>query len=52
MTLILVIFLLILLFGGGFWGYRSYGPNAGFGWVGIVLVIALVLYLTGYLGAH
>lgn len=48
MTLILII-LLVLMLGGGFWGYRSYGPYYGGGWVGIILLVLLILYLTGHL---
>ena len=48
MTLILII-LLVLLLGGGFWGYRTYGPGGGLAWVGIIQLIILVLYLTGHL---
>jgi hypothetical protein len=38
-----------LLFGGGFFGYRQYGYAGGGGWVGIVLIVLLILWLTGNL---
>ena len=38
--------MLILLFGGGWYGYNRGGAAWGGGWVGIVLVILLILYLT------
>ncbi|MGE5444061.1 MAG: DUF3309 family protein [Ignavibacteriales bacterium] len=48
MGLILLIILLILLFGGGGYGYRrGWGTPYVGGWVFIILIILLVLYLTG-----
>jgi len=44
--MIILLILLLLLFGGGF-GYRSYGYNGGFGIVGALLVILLIVYLFG-----
>jgi hypothetical protein len=49
MGLLLIIILLILLFGGGWYGFNRGGPVWGGGWVGIVLVVLLILYLTGNL---
>ena len=50
MTLVLIIIIvLFVLFGGGYWGYRSYGPLYGGGWIGLVLIILLILFLTGNL---
>ncbi len=46
---ILIIVLLILLLGGGGYGFRRWGAGGGFGIVGTVLVIALILWLLGVL---
>jgi hypothetical protein len=53
LMLILIVLLIVVLFGGGY-GYRSgwnthpyYGP--GFGLVGIIIVVLLILLLTGRL---
>lgn len=43
---ILLVILIILMFGGGYWGYRNdyaYGAPAGF--LGLVLLVVLVLIL-------
>jgi hypothetical protein len=47
--MLLLIILLILLFGGGggYYGYSRWGTGGGLGIVGMVVVIALVLYLVG-----
>jgi hypothetical protein len=47
--MLLLIIVLLLLFGGGFFGYSRCGTRGGFGIVGTVLLIALVLYLLGAL---
>jgi hypothetical protein len=48
--LILIISLLLLFGGGGgYYGYSRWGTGGGLGIVGTVLVIALILYLLGYL---
>jgi hypothetical protein len=47
--MLLLIIVLLLLFGGGFFGYSRWGTRGGFGIVGTVLLIALVLYLLGAL---
>ncbi len=54
--MIILIIVLVLLFGGG--GSYYYGRNAGWGTphyggslVGLVLVVLVVLWLTGNLGA-
>lgn len=47
MTLLLILVLLVVLFGGGYYGHRQWGPRGGLGIVGLVLLIALVLWLLG-----
>ena len=51
--LLIVIVLLILLAVSGGWGYRAgwYGPAAypGFGIIGVILVVVLILLLLGRL---
>jgi Protein of unknown function (DUF3309) len=51
LSMLLLIIILLLLFGGGggYYGYSRWGGRGGLGVVGTVLVIALVLYLLGYL---
>ena len=46
--LIILIVLLVLALGGGFWGQSRYG-FAGWSPLGIVVVLLVVLYLTGNL---
>jgi uncharacterized protein DUF3309 len=49
MSLLLLIVLILLLFGGlPRWGYHSYG-YAPSGIVGVLVIVALVLLLTGRL---
>ncbi|MEX2207778.1 MAG: DUF3309 family protein [Myxococcota bacterium] len=49
MSLILLIVLLALVFGGlPNWGYHQYGYGPS-GILGVVLVVVLILYLTGRL---
>jgi len=45
--MLLLIIILILLFGGGggYYGYSRYGVGGGFGILGTVLLIVVVLYL-------
>jgi hypothetical protein len=47
--MLLLIIVLLLLFGGGggYYGYSRWGTGGGFGIVGTVVVIAVVLYLVG-----
>jgi hypothetical protein len=47
--MLLLIILLLLLFGGGggYYGYSRWGTRGGFGIVGTVLVILLIVYLVG-----
>jgi len=47
--MLLVIIVLVLLFGGGggYYGYSRWGSRGGFGIVGTVLLIVLILYLLG-----
>jgi hypothetical protein len=46
--IIVLILVLILCFGGGFWGQAQYGA-AGWSPLGLVLLVLVVLYLTGHL---
>jgi hypothetical protein len=49
MSLILLIVLILLLFGGlPNWGYHSYG-YAPSGIAGVVLIVVLIMFLTGRL---
>ena len=49
MSLILLIVLLLLVFGGlPTWGYHNYG-YAPSGILGIILIVVLILFLTGRL---
>ena len=48
MLLILLIILVLLASGGGYWGHSRWG-YAGWSPLGLVLVIILLLWLTGYL---
>jgi len=49
MSLILLIVLILLLFGGlPNWGYHSYG-YAPSGIAGVVLIVLLIMFLTGRL---
>ncbi|WP_082767393.1 DUF3309 family protein [Bosea sp. PAMC 26642] len=50
MSTILIIVLLIVLFGGGYYGHRSYGTAGLGGALGLVLTIVVVLWLLGVLG--
>jgi polyferredoxin len=47
--MLLLIILLVLLFGGGggYYGYSRWGAGGGFGILGTVLLIVLVVYLLG-----
>jgi hypothetical protein len=49
--MLLLIIVLLLLFGGGggYYGYSRWGSRGGLGIVGTVLLIALILYLLGFL---
>jgi hypothetical protein len=40
---------LVLLFGGGYYRYSKWGRDGGFGVVGTVLLILLVVHLVGAL---
>jgi len=49
MSLILLIVLILLLFGGlPNWGYHSYGYGPS-GIAGVVLIVVLIMFLTGRL---
>jgi hypothetical protein len=45
-TILIIILLLILFggFGGGYYGYSHYGMGGGIGILGVVLIIAVVLF--------
>jgi hypothetical protein len=47
--MLLLIILILLLFGGGggYYGYSRWGRNGGVGILGLVLIIALVVYAMG-----
>jgi hypothetical protein len=46
-TILIIVLLILLLGGGGYYGHSMYG-GAGFGGVlGLVLIVALVLWLVG-----
>lgn len=47
LTLLVVVLLLVILFGGGTYGYRTWGTPGIGGALGLVIVILLVLYLLG-----
>lgn len=47
MLLIIILLVLLLGGGGGYYGYSRWGSRGGFGIVGTVLLIVLVLYLLG-----
>jgi hypothetical protein len=49
--MLLLIIVLLLLFGGGggYYGYSRWGRGGGFGIVGTVILIAVVLYFLGVL---
>jgi hypothetical protein len=51
--MLLLIILVVLLFGGGggYYGYSRWGNSGGIGIVGLVLILALVLYAFGGLSA-
>jgi hypothetical protein len=48
-TILLIIVLLILFggFGGGYYGYSHYGMGGGISVLGVVLLIAVVLFVFG-----
>jgi hypothetical protein len=51
MLLIIILFVLLFGFGGGYWGHRNYGQQyewagPGFG-IGTILIVLLVCYLLG-----
>lgn len=48
MLMLILIVLLVLSIGGGGWGYSRYGA-VGLGPAGLILVLLVVLYFTGYL---
>jgi hypothetical protein len=48
MLLFIIILLLLFAGGGGYYGYSRWGSRGGLGIVSTVVVIALVLYLLGF----
>lgn len=49
-TVLIIVLLIVLLGGGGYYGHRSYGTAGLGGVLGLVLTIAVVLWLLGALG--
>ena len=51
LPMLLLIIVLLLLFGGGggYYGYSRWGRRGGLGIVGTVVLIAVILYLLGFL---
>ena len=50
MDTILIIIILLILFGGlggGFYGYSHYGMGGGVSILGVVLIVAVALFLFG-----
>ena len=50
MDTILIIILLLILFGGlggGYYGYSHYGMGGGVSILGVVLIVAVVLFVFG-----
>jgi len=46
MELIIVVVLIILVFGGGFYGHRTWGPTGGYGiGIGGLVLLLVVLWL-------
>jgi hypothetical protein len=50
MLTILLIVLLVVALGGGCWGYSRYG-YVGWSPAGLIVVLLVILWLTGYLRA-
>ena len=48
MWTVLLLVLLVLAIGGGSWGHSRYG-YAGWSPAGVILLVAVVLYVGGYL---
>jgi hypothetical protein len=49
MMLIFILFLCLIAFGGGGWGYSQYGAAGGMSPLAVLFVILLALYFTGNL---
>lgn len=49
MLITVLVVLLILALVGGFPAYNRWGYPGGFGWVGALLVVLVILYLLGVL---
>lgn len=50
-TALLIVILVVLFAGGGYWSHRSYGTTGLGGMLGLVLALALILWLLGALGS-
>jgi hypothetical protein len=46
-TILIIVLLILLLGGGGFYGHSRYGGTGLGGVLGLVLVIAIVVWLVG-----
>jgi hypothetical protein len=49
-TILIIVLLILLLGGGGYYGHSRYGGTGLGGVLGLVLVIAVVVWLVGGLG--
>ncbi|MGA7386228.1 MAG: DUF3309 family protein [Methylocella sp.] len=49
-TILIIVLLILLLGGGGYYGHSRYGGNGLGGVLGLVLVVAVVVWLVG--GLH
>ena len=49
MLLLIIVLLLLFGTGGGYYGYSRWGSRGGLGIVGTAVLIALILYLLGFL---
>jgi hypothetical protein len=49
MLLLLIVLLLVFGGGGGYYGYSRWGAGGGMGIVGTVVLVAVILYFTGFL---
>ena len=49
-TILIIVLLILLLGGGGYYGHSRYGGHGLGGVLGLVLVVAVVIWLVGGLG--
>jgi hypothetical protein len=47
MGLVLIILVLALIFGGGYYGYSRYGGRGAGGVLGLVLTVLIIVWLVG-----